>query len=277
MDLTFLGVPEAKLEDITEGTIVLIGSTIVSKSEHEPYGQDKSADVIRKCSMEYTGFLDYAEKSMMDWDVVDLGNYGKDALGEVVRGVIESGGLPIVFGGDHTTTFYALEKLNKPDVLTVLDAHFDFADQRINPDAEEISHGFINKLLIKKGWSIKIYGTRAYSSFPQEYWIAKEKNAEIIPWFGNESLLTDALQKARFLSIDMDFFDLSSFPATRVPEIGGATLREFVKSLRDIKKFAPKYIDLVEYAPDLDETKAYGKAVSILIMELIGTIMKSRN
>ncbi len=274
MQDTFLGFPYGKINDITKGTITLIGSTVVSRTEHDPLGQEFSADWIRKCSYEYTGFIDYQEKCIVDYNVIDLGNFNKEELGDIVKAVIENGGVPIVFGGDHTTTYYALEKL-QPNKLTVLDAHFDFADQNVNPDAEPISHGFINKLLVAKGWEITIYGTRAYSSFCNEYEDAKKAGVKIIPWFGNENMMNSVIENSIYLSIDMDFFDLSSFPATRVPEVGGATLREFISTLRSTKNFSPKYIDLVEYAPEADFNKAYCKAMSILIMEIIAKLQNT--
>ncbi len=276
MQETFLGFPHGKTSDITKGTIALVGSTIVSKSEHDPFGQNFSADWIRKCSYEYTGFIDYKEKCIIDYNVIDLGNFSRENIGETVKAVIENGGVPIVFGGDHTTTYYALEKL-QPSRLTVFDAHFDFADQNVNPDAEPISHGFINKLLVGKGWEITIFGTRAYSSFCNEYMDAKKVGVKIIPWFGNEKTMGSIIENSIYLSIDMDFFDLSSFPATRVPEIGGATLREFISTIRLIKSFNPKYVDLVEYAPETDFNKAYCKAISILIMEIIAKLQNTNS
>ncbi len=272
MGVSFLNLPRVDVNDVTKGTIALIGSTIVSVSEHEPYGQEKSPEVIRLASLEYTGFIDYLERSVVDLDVVDLGDFNKDSIGDVVNNVIKQGGEVIVFGGDHSTTFYALRNLRQPNKLTVLDAHLDFADVEINPEAEQYSHGFVNKLLAEKGWKIEIFGYRAYSSFPEEYKEAKHHGAHIIPWFKNEEDLGNVLQKCEFLSIDMDFFDASSFPATRVPEIGGPTLREFISILRRIKQFSVKYIDIVEYTPDLDPHRVYAKMLSILIMELIGAM-----
>ena len=273
-DLTFLGFPKGSLSDVTKGTIVLIGSTIVSKSEHEPYGQEYSAREIRKCSYEYTGYIDYINRSVSEYDVIDLGNYDKEQICSVVKSVIESGGKVIVFGGDHTTTYYTLH-CQKPSKLTIFDAHLDFADNKINPDAEPISHGFINKLLSDKGWVIEIYGYRAYSSFPEEYQLAKEAKAELNPWYGNEDRLASYLSDSLYISIDMDFFDASSFPATRVPEIGGPSPKEFIKQLRLTNDFKAIYIDLVEYAPELDKSKVYCKIMSMLIFELIAKMSKA--
>lgn len=209
---------------------------------------------------------------MEDFDVIDLGDFGKEELCKIVKSVLDNEGKALVFGGDHTTTYYTLHCL-KPDELVVLDAHLDFADQTINRDAEPISHGFVNKLLSDRGWKIEIFGIRAYSSFPEEYKLAKRANAKVISWFGNEEKLAEFLVKSRYLSIDMDFFDASSFTATRVPELGGPTLREFVKTLRSIDQLNVNYLDLVEYAPDLDDVKVNCKMMSILIFELIAKII----
>jgi len=273
-DLTFLGFPKGFVSEVTKGTIALIGSTIVSKSEHEPFGQEYSAREIRKCSYEYTGYIDYLNKSVSEYDVIDLGDYDRKEICNVVKSVLESGGKAIVFGGDHTTTYYTLHCL-KPSKLTVFDAHLDFADNKINPEAESISHGFVNKLLAEKGWAIEIYGYRAYSSFPEEYKLAKGVGAGLIPWYGNEDRLTSYLNNRIFISIDMDFFDASSFPATRVPEIGGPSLKEFIKQLRLTNNFEARYVDLVEYAPELDKSKVYCKIMSMLIFELIAKMSKA--
>lgn len=267
-DLTFLGVPKGSVDDVTNGTIVLIGSLVVSKTEHEPFGQEKASRYIRECSFEYTGYVDYLDRSVVDLDVVDLGDAGGVDLCKTVRGVLDNGGKVIVFGGDHTTTYYALECL-EPSELTVLDAHFDFADEKVNPDAEPISHGFINKLLSRKGWRIRIFGARAYSSFPMEFEWARKAGAELYPWYNNQNLLKELVGISEFLSLDTDFFDASSFPATRVPEVGGATPREFIDALRSVQGFKARYVDIVEYAPDLDQTRVCCKIISNIIFELI--------
>ena len=271
MTKTFLGVPKVSIDDITCDTIALIGSSITSKSYHRTYGQEIAADKIREYSIEYTGFLDYLGKCIHDWDVVDLGNYNREDIGDVIKEALDRGSRVIVFGGDHLTTYYTLERI-RPDNLIMLDAHFDYAEYRT---MKEISHMSTTRLLREKGWKVTIYGTRGYSSICEEYQWAKKDEVIIKPWYSISIPMKDTLEKAKFISIDLDFFDSLSFPAVRVPEIGGPAISDFVRDLRETRDFNPIYVDIVEYAPDLDPYGVYGKAIVALLIEIIGKIIES--
>ena len=115
--LTFFGIPSEKVENIVKGTIAIIGSKISSKSMHSSCGNDLAAKAIRKVSIEYTGYIPALDFDLFDYDLVDLGDYDRDEIALTVKAVINAGGLPIIIGGDHITTFYSLKEISFQNIL----------------------------------------------------------------------------------------------------------------------------------------------------------------
>ncbi len=273
---TFFGIPHVKLYDVTNRTIALLGSTILTKSIHSPCGINKAADVIRKASIEYTGFLSHLDIEIHERDVVDLGNFSRENIGRAVMGVLENGGIPIVIGGDHATTYYTLSEVELSPLLW-LDAHLDFAlktfhGERIN----DVFHGNVLRLLVEKhNLETTIAGFRGYSTFGEELKSVQKLGIKLI--FAEETTterLKKLIEEHVAVSLDVDFFDATYFNAARVPELCGMKPSDLIIALRNINHSKVRYFDIVEYCPRNDIGYVHAKILSQIILEIIGMFIK---
>ncbi len=168
----------------------------------------------------------------------------------------------VLLGGVHTVSISAFESLqqrfqSRDITILQIDAHLDMRDDdsdynMVNPS--RFSHACIMRRAVEMGFKTCSVGTRAYSI--AEYQFAKEKELPIFEMGrGKELQIEDILAAIKtekiYITIDVDGFDPSIFPATGTPvpggiswEFGTALLRRVI-SERDVIG-----ADIVETAPD---------------------------
>lgn len=264
-------VTEISKDTITRNTIALIGSKVVTRSLHSSKGMPKAADIIRKGSQELSGYLHEVKEDIHYANIVDVGNYGRGELGEVVRSIIEREAIPFIIGGDHATTYFALKETEIPSILW-LDAHTDLAEADELPKAEAISHGSALRYLVEQGKEAVVVGFRGYSSVKGELKRAKKLGVRVSSYSEWEEVLPKFLGETSAVSLDLDFFSPSIFPAVRNPEILGASIDDFVNVLRGLDHFTPRYCDVVEYLPSRDPG-GYAIVLSQIILEMLGVLL----
>ena len=275
---TFFSLPKVELDDISNGTIALIGSTVETKSIHRAYGVRSAAKILRKVSLEYVGYINDDRSIINDHDVVDLGDFNAEELGEVVKGVVDNGGVPIVIGGDHATTFYATRYIKFTNVLW-LDAHLDMQDIGDYGSSEDVNHAnvLLNIIRNTKGLNVVVAGFRGFSTPKIELSRAERLGVSYLSPEELKNKLHDILMKADIISLDLDFFDATEFRSTRVPEIRGFKLNDFIDIIRNTKLLEIKYLDIVEYCPEIDTGFIDAKILVQIIPLIIGSIINARS
>ena len=265
----FFGVPRVSIHDVVEGTIALIGSRIFTKSLHKDYGVGIAVKILRRVSNEYTGYAPSIDSYVLDKDVVDLGDFDERSIGDMVSQVIEKGGVAIVIGGDHATSYYALSKTSLRSI-TWLDAHLDLETSSNVTHASVLRH-----LVMEKGLKGKVIGFRGYSSFREEIKEADKLGIRITSWPFSDDILIKSLQETQSVSLDTDFFDATLFRATRVPEILGYSPTKFVQILRRLPETSAKYFDITEYCPAIDPGYIHAKILVQILIEIIALFIRS--
>lgn len=151
------------MPDYREAQIAMIGIQ-ESRGTSTNSGTEKAPDIIRQK-------LYNLKKGFGAYKIVDLGNLrpGVDLeetqgrIKEVCRLLIEKNILPIVIGGSHDLDYgqyLAYEEMDKLISLLNVDAFLDMEDQ-----AESISLGHINKILIHEPNYLFNYSHLAYQSY----------------------------------------------------------------------------------------------------------------
>lgn len=273
---TFFNLPKVSPEEVNRGTIALIGSRIETKSIHKAYGVKNAAEILRKVSVEYVGYVNRDKSIINDYDVVDLGDFNAKRIGKVVRSVIDRGGVPIVVGGDHATTFFATQYMHFTNLLW-LDAHLDMQEFGDFGATKAINHANVLLQIVKqrRNLNITVAGFRGFSTPKIE--IARAAKLGISYLSPNEIRedLHYYLSKAQVISLDLDFFDATEFRSTRVPEINGYRVSEFIQMLIRTKLKYVKYFDIVEYCPNIDTGFVDAKILVQIIPLIIGRIIDS--
>ncbi len=198
-----------------------------------------------------------------------------------VRKILSSGALPVMLGGDHSINIPCIRAFAEqpPMHLVQIDAHLDFVDER-----HGVRHGHGNPMRRaaeqKHITGLTQLGIRNVSSTTREgYEDARRMGSDIlsvrqIRALGTAAVLARIPAGSRYyLSIDIDAFDPSIAPGTGTPSHGGFTYYEVLELLIGIAQRGEiAGIDLVETAPDYDQSGITAILAAQLILNLLGRI-----
>ena len=191
-----------------------------------------------------------------------------------VRRILAAGALPIVIGGDHSINIPCINAFSDQDPIHIvqIDAHLDFVDERHGVTQ---GHGNPMRRAIEKPYvtGLTQIGIRNVSSTAREGYVdARTMGSDIISVRQQRKL--GAIKtieripsnKRVYVTIDIDAFCPSIAPGTGTPSHGGFLYYEVLEMLQEIsKKHEVVGIDLVEVAPDYDQTDKYGGHIAVFI------------
>ncbi|HTU15768.1 MAG TPA: agmatinase [Solirubrobacterales bacterium] len=183
--------------------------------------------------------------------------------------IIESGALPVTFGGDHSITIPAVRAIrdhHEDPGLVLVDMHLDTA-----PDVggELLNHCCPVTRAVDAGFDpekIALVGISGWMNPKTELAYCEEHGITII-WLEEiwEKGTAWAADKARevagagdgiYLSFDVDSLDAAHAPGTCCPSPGGLTSREAIELVRGVSREGLLGVDVVEVAPSLDPSPA---------------------
>jgi agmatinase len=279
---TFAGVPEARLADLGQHDVVIIGAPVDWGTTYRPGTRFGPGAIRRADYLELDGkrpHLPTGIDPLEVLDVVDVGDlvlppgYLEESL-ELVRRAVESisatGAFPLVLGGDHSITY--------PDATAVANVHghgeialvhFDaHADTGESHYGHLYGHGTPMRRLIESGavpgYRFVQIGLRGYWPPPETVeWMKRQGMvsylmADIVER-GLDTVVDEAIDHASrdnaavFLSVDIDVVDPGGAPGTGTPEPGGIQPRQLLDTVRRVCRDVPVVgADLVEVSPPYD-------------------------
>ncbi len=202
-----------------------------------------------------------------------------------VRTILDAGALPVVLGGDHSVNIPCVRAFagRGPIHILQIDAHLDFVDER-----HGVRHGHGNPMRRAAEQDhvtgLSQFGIRNVSSTAKSgYADARAMGSDILSVrqcraLGTEALLARIPAEADiYLTIDIDGFDPSIAPGTGTPSHGGFLYYEVLELLAAVaKRQRVVGIDLVEVAPDYDQTGGTAILAAQLLLNTIGRILHHR-
>lgn len=204
-----------------------------------------------------------------------------DNIAAATQKIIEQGGIPVVFGGEHTVTYGVLKGLKAAGVedfgIVQIDAHADLRDAY---EGDPLSHASVMKRAVDMGIPLYQLGIRAFCEeemgYREQFGIHYQDADELVPNnITSIDLPKDFPQKV-FFTIDVDGLDPSVFPSTGTPVPGGLawyqtlSLFESVAKQREIIGF-----DIMEFAP-IKGFHAYDFAAAMLTYKMMGIVQRHR-
>lgn len=196
-----------------------------------------------------------------------------DSIYSTVKNVLSNDNFLISLGGEHSITppivKAHLEKYPNLQVLQ-LDAH---ADLRQEFEGSMYNHACvmarINEITTTVGVGIRSLSIEERDAI---------RNKHLPVWFShhmveNPDWMSDVLNVLKepvYITLDVDYFDISIMPATGTPEPGGGLWYPTLLFLKRV--FAEKKVvgmDVVEFAPRKDD-HAFAFMVAKLIYKMIG-------
>jgi agmatinase len=202
-----------------------------------------------------------------------------------VRKALAAGALPVTIGGDHSVNIPCINAFDdQGDIhLLQIDAHLDFVDER---HGVRLGHGNPMRRAAEKDYvtGLSQFGIRNVSSTAKEgYVAAREMGSDIqsvrqLRKMGVQAAAARIPNGARvYVTIDIDAFCPSIAPGTGTPSHGGFLYYEVLELLQLVAQNHDVIgIDLVEVAPDYDQTGGTAILAAQVLLNFIGFIFHAR-
>jgi len=199
-----------------------------------------------------------------------------------VKKILEAKAIPVVLGGDHSINIPCINAFEDQDPIHVIqiDAHLDFVDER---HGVKYGHGNPMRRASEKTYvsGMTQIGIRNVSSTAKEgYLDARKKGSKIfsVRQFRNKGInkILEEIPKDKryYITIDIDAFDPSIASGTGTPSHGGFYYYEVLELLDGIiNRGNVVGMDLVEVAPDYDQTNSTSTLAAQLLLNTIGRVI----
>ena len=223
---------------------------------------------------------------MGDADIVHTNTEKSHANIETgIRAALRAGALPVTIGGDHSINIPCIRAFEGQGDIHVLqiDAHLDFVDER---HGVRDGHGNPMRRAAEKSYvtGLTQVGIRNVSSTAREgYEDARKMGSDILSVrqarkLGAKELIARIPLGARlYITIDIDAFCPSIAPGTGTPSHGGFLYYDVLEMLQEAtKRHDIVGIDLVEVAPDYDQTGSTAILAAQILLNLLGFIFHHR-
>lgn len=230
----------------------------------------------------YSPFLDrdLSNRDYVDWGDLEITPGRADLMIEKVsaevREILNTGMKPVIMGGEHTCTIGVIQALVQkfPKLgLFQIDAHADYREEFMG---ERLSHATIMRRVSEFIPQDRIYKVGIRSGTRQELIEA----GFALP-ISTDSRLRDIDEVFKtipedielYITLDMDVFDPSLVPGVGNPEPNGMTWREFIQLMRAVSYRNIIGCDVMELAPQYDQTGVSAVVAASAVRELMLCMM----
>ena len=224
---------------------------------------------------------------MGDADIVHTNTEKSHAnIEKGVRAALAANALPLVIGGDHSVNIPCINAFETkgPFHILQIDAHLDFVDER---HGVRFGHGNPMRRAAEKDYvkGLTQVGIRNVSSTSKEgYDDARTYGSDIISvrqarHLGSIELAQRLPKDAKiYITIDIDAFCPSIASGTGTPSHGGFLYYEILEMLQEVvRRHEIIGIDLVEVAPDYDQSGSTSILAAQILLNLLGFIFHMRS
>lgn len=209
-----------------------------------------------------------------------------DSIEYMVRKIFEKGTIPAIIGGDHSITIptgRALDMFGEKINIIQIDAHLDWTDC-VGP--QKFGNGSPMRRLSEMDHIGKMFqiGLRGLGSSRREDFMDAKKygstlvTSKEVHKNGVDYVLDKIPTGGKyFLSIDIDGYDMSIAPGVGSPSPGGLYYDQ-VQDLIDgiCEKVEVIGFDMVEVAPQYDQTAITTRLAAMTMLNTMSAIMKNK-
>lgn len=209
-----------------------------------------------------------------------------DSIEYSVRKILEKGAIPAIMGGDHSITIpvgRALDSFDEKINIIQIDAHLDWTN---NVGPQRYGNGSPMRRLSEMAHIGNMYqiGLRGLgSSRKEDFEDAKGYGSVLVTAKevhdnGTEWVLDKIPEGGKyFLSIDIDGYDITLAPGVGSPSPGGLYYDQYSELIEGIcKKVDVIGFDMVEVAPQYDQTATTTRIAAMTMINVMAEIMKNK-
>ncbi len=202
-----------------------------------------------------------------------------------VRKALAANALPVVIGGDHSINIPCVNAFDDqgPIHIVQIDAHLDFVDIR---HGVRYGHGNPLRRAAEKDYvtgQLQLGIRNVSSTAKSGYEDAREMGSDILSVrqvraLGAEAVVARLPKDARlYITLDIDAFCPSIAPGTGTPSHGGFLYYDVLEILQEMAKTHEIVgIDLVEVAPDYDQSGITSILAAQVLMNFLGFIFHAK-
>lgn len=275
---------------LSKAEVIILGVPDSSGSRSKrAKGVSMAPDHIRRISNELDIFGKGKERGerkvqastgIVNKKIYDAGNVKKKDLRKEIVGIVKTGRIPIIFGGDHSITSETLKGINevKKNVsLIYFDAHPDFRctdEEYYGSVVCDVSK--LNNFKIEKSVEIGIRSTEK-----EEIENIKSKSLMTITPFDIQDIgIKKVFEKIKkrvgknvvFISLDMDVLDPAFAPGVDTPVPGGISSEELIYLIKKIAGLNVIGLDIVEINPNFDKENITSHLASRIVAEFLSSL-----
>jgi len=265
-------------DNFDESSIILFGAPFDGTVSFRP-GSRFAPNNIRNDSYGIETYSPYLNLDLDDYKYCDVGDIefpfgNKEKVLEMIYNkslsIVESGKKPFMIGGEHLVSYSNIKAVfEKYSDLRIihLDAHVDLRDDYMG---EKFSHATV----LRRVWDLvgdnKIFQFGIRSGTKEEFNFSKKHTSMNKFTLLNIDRYIEELSKYPiYITIDLDVFDPSVLPGTGTPEAGGIIFNEFVEFIKKISMLNIVGADVVELAPNYDDSGISNNLASKVVRETL--------
>lgn len=260
-------------KDFNHADIVMLGMPYDGTVTNRP-GTRFAPQAIRLESIGIETYSPIFNKDLEDCNFYDIGDlelpFGNatralDIIEENTKQIYSMNKKMLGIGGEHLVTLAEIKAISKYyNNLAVIqfDAHTDLREEYLG---ETLTHSGVMKQIAKIIGFDNIAQIGIRSGEKEEFELIKTHST--LKTSHNE--LDKFKNKNIFITIDLDVLDPSAMSGVGTPEAGGLSYKELLGWLKYLKDFNIVGIDVVELAPDIDQTKNSTATACKLIRECL--------
>lgn len=261
-----------------DSEIVFLGIPFDGTVSFRP-GSRFAPQSIRGVSEVLETYSPYQNRDLTELKVFDFGDlelpFGNTSrvlqiVEEKASEIITSNKKILTAGGEHLITYpLVVANLKKhPDLILLhFDAHADLRDSYLG---ESYSHSTVIRRISERLNPQNIYQFGIRSGEKEEFQWGKA-HTNFFPFsLDNFSQIIDSIspETPLYVTLDLDILDPSYLPGTGTPEAGGVSFSELLNALLMLKNHNIAGADVVELAPDYDNSGISSITAAKLIREM---------
>jgi agmatinase len=282
---TFLDCRSSDFKNFKERFAVIGIPHGISYPGRSSAGAASAPSAVRERSARYGRMLAHHDfdlgRAPEPLSLADCGDVPAADAAAAVRGIVKAGAMPIVLGGDDSTTALALRGFEGGELLYILqiDAHIDYRDE-----VDGVRDGYSSPMrrAAEMPWVKRIVhcGTRGVGSArPDDVRDTLARGNTIVTArelkkSGITRVLDEFPPGARYyIAFDCDGMDPAVMPGTSAPLPSGLVFDEAADLLTGLaRRGRIAGINVAEYHPSLDVNGITALAITRLLVNLMGTV-----
>lgn len=271
--------------DYDSAKTTVFGAPFDSTTSYRP-GARFGPKQIRSESWGLETYSPYQNIDIAEFDIFDCGDLElsigdtEKALSQIEsfsKGLLDSGKLPVMLGGEHIVTLGAVRAAVKkyPELYIIhFDAHIDLRSDYLGV---KLSHACVVRRIWELVGDERIYQFGIRSGDKSEFlWAKDHVFTNLFDFSSLNETIAKLSEKPVYFTLDLDVLDPSVFPGTGTPEPGGVSFDNLLDAVLKVCELHVVGCDMTELSPPYDPSGISTAAACKILREMLIALNKKQ-